>query len=99
MNVGRAGVTSLALDSNAKPLVSYYDLDGRALNFAQEFLQPIIYRGDRIGVLSPVQGAGLPWTDPEPVLSQASPSLLFYRVSGTDRIILKKEGNSITILP
>ena len=57
-----------------------------------------ILRGQTVESLAPVATAQFPWTDPEPVLTDSFPSLLFYRVDGMAGLLgLVKEEQTLTI--
>ena len=87
---------SLAFDSAGLPAISYYDSIEKALKLAR-LRRHKIFRGGSISSLEEVATAVLPWTDPDPVLPPPYTSPLFYQVENLPSIVLKKEGQSITI--
>jgi hypothetical protein len=90
------GNVTLALSPTDRPSIAYFECQAYAMKLAQPDWYSIL-RGDSIPTLALIAKEALPWTDPDPVLTGAFPSLLYYRVEGR-RIALKKEGQSITIL-
>jgi hypothetical protein len=68
------------------------------LKLARPYGDGSILRGAVPYSLAKVAADPLPWTDPDPVLSNAYPKRLFYRVAGVNRVFLKKEGQSLTIV-
>jgi hypothetical protein len=89
--------TSLAFDADGLPVISYYDDTTGALKVARLQVDHIL-RGETVQTLAEVDDAVVPWTDPDPVLTDAYPYLLMYQVEGTDRVAVTKEGDSITLL-
>jgi len=56
-----------------------------------------ILRGEAPSVLEAVADTILPWIDPDPVLLDTYPALLYYKAEGKDRIYLEKNTSSITM--
>jgi len=56
-----------------------------------------ILRGALPSTLAAVADSALPWTDPDPVLTGSFPPLLFYQAEGFDRILMRRDGASITM--
>lgn len=64
----------------------------------RSLFRPGILRADVPQPLPRIADAILPWTDPEPVLTAASPPLLFYQVEQVDRILMHKSAASVAIV-
>jgi hypothetical protein len=88
-------VLSLALAADGSPVIAYSDYP-IGLKLAR-YRPDRILRGETVQTLAEVATGRLPWTDPDPVLTNAFPDLLMYQAEGSARIVLRKEGTSITM--
>jgi hypothetical protein len=96
----RCGATgaSLSFDPAGYPAISYGDPQEGALKLAWRHDWGYrILRGESVPSLAAIADGVLTWTDPEPVLTDPFPDLLFYQAESIPVTHVTKEGLSLTI--